>query len=372
MLNSIGVPPAARTPAADMLREVALAEVARHRPGPGRRDPDERLAPVVARRAPSHGSAPSPPRGADPREVRIREGSHLPILLILYVRGHELRAAARNPRGRPDLVPRRPDVHRDPRGARRRGDQGGASRPWRRGSRLGAAVLRGGSVLFFAANRSKRSLALDLKDARGKEALLRLVDGADVFAQSMRGGTAERQGLGEPRRCAAATSGSSTARSAHSARPARSRRSRDTTRSYRRSQACQHHRRAGPARAFAWEPRSSTSAPAYGPRSACSRRSSSAQPPADRPRCRRGPARHRALAGRVPADRNARERRGAGALRDGVSADRTVRGVRDGRWRADDRRGERRAVSPALRTARPSGARRRPALRHQPRPPRAS
>ena len=50
--------------------------------------------------------------------------------------------------------------------------------------------------MFFAANRSKRSLALDLKDERGKEALLRLVDGADVFAQSMRAGTAERQGLG--------------------------------------------------------------------------------------------------------------------------------------------------------------------------------
>ena len=50
--------------------------------------------------------------------------------------------------------------------------------------------------MFFAANRSKRSVALDLKDERGKEALLRLVDGADVFAQSMRAGTAEGLGLG--------------------------------------------------------------------------------------------------------------------------------------------------------------------------------
>jgi formyl-CoA transferase/CoA:oxalate CoA-transferase len=68
-----------------------------------------------------------------------------------------------------------------------RGDE---ARAW------GPPFFDGGSVLFFAANRSKRSLALDLKDARGKEALLRLVDGADVFAQSMRAGTAERQGLG--------------------------------------------------------------------------------------------------------------------------------------------------------------------------------
>jgi formyl-CoA transferase/CoA:oxalate CoA-transferase len=50
--------------------------------------------------------------------------------------------------------------------------------------------------MFFAANASKRSLALDLKDAAGMEALLRLVDRADVFVQSMRPGTAERLGLG--------------------------------------------------------------------------------------------------------------------------------------------------------------------------------
>jgi crotonobetainyl-CoA:carnitine CoA-transferase CaiB-like acyl-CoA transferase len=68
-----------------------------------------------------------------------------------------------------------------------RGDE---ARAW------GPPFFDGGSALFFAANRSKRSLALDLKDTRGREALLRLVDGADVFAQSMRAGTAERQGLG--------------------------------------------------------------------------------------------------------------------------------------------------------------------------------
>jgi crotonobetainyl-CoA:carnitine CoA-transferase CaiB-like acyl-CoA transferase len=60
----------------------------------------------------------------------------------------------------------------------------------------GPAFAAGGSVMFFAANRSKRSLALDFKDERGHEALLRLVDGADVFVQSLREGTAERLGLG--------------------------------------------------------------------------------------------------------------------------------------------------------------------------------
>ena len=68
-----------------------------------------------------------------------------------------------------------------------RGDE---ARAW------GPQFFDGGSVLFFAANASKRSLALDVKDARGKETLLRLVDGSDVFVQSMRAGTAERHGLG--------------------------------------------------------------------------------------------------------------------------------------------------------------------------------
>jgi crotonobetainyl-CoA:carnitine CoA-transferase CaiB-like acyl-CoA transferase len=68
-----------------------------------------------------------------------------------------------------------------------RGDE---ARAW------GPRFFDGGSVMFFAANRSKRSVALDLKDERGKEALLRLVDRADVFAQSMRAGTAESLGLG--------------------------------------------------------------------------------------------------------------------------------------------------------------------------------
>ena len=68
-----------------------------------------------------------------------------------------------------------------------RGDE---ARAW------GPQFFEGGSVMFFAANASKRSLALDVKTAGGMEALLRLVDRADVFVQSMRPGTAERLGLG--------------------------------------------------------------------------------------------------------------------------------------------------------------------------------
>jgi crotonobetainyl-CoA:carnitine CoA-transferase CaiB-like acyl-CoA transferase len=68
-----------------------------------------------------------------------------------------------------------------------RGDE---ARAW------GPSFFDGGSVMFFAANRSKRSLALDFKAEGGREVLLRLLDGADVFVQSLRAGTAERAGLG--------------------------------------------------------------------------------------------------------------------------------------------------------------------------------
>ncbi len=50
------------------------------------------------------------------------------------------------------------------------------------------------SVMFYAANLSKRSLALDVK--RGRDVLLRLVERADVFLQSLRPGTAQRLGFG--------------------------------------------------------------------------------------------------------------------------------------------------------------------------------
>jgi crotonobetainyl-CoA:carnitine CoA-transferase CaiB-like acyl-CoA transferase len=51
------------------------------------------------------------------------------------------------------------------------------------------------SPYWEAHNRGKRSLALNLKHAKGKEVFLRLVEGADVFLHNLRGGAVERLGL---------------------------------------------------------------------------------------------------------------------------------------------------------------------------------
>jgi crotonobetainyl-CoA:carnitine CoA-transferase CaiB-like acyl-CoA transferase len=50
---------------------------------------------------------------------------------------------------------------------------------------------------FISANRSKRSIALDLKQAAGLEVLKALARTADVFVQNFRPGAIERMGLGE-------------------------------------------------------------------------------------------------------------------------------------------------------------------------------
>jgi crotonobetainyl-CoA:carnitine CoA-transferase CaiB-like acyl-CoA transferase len=60
----------------------------------------------------------------------------------------------------------------------------------------GPPFLQGEGAMFLASNAGKRSLAVDLGDDRGREIVLRLVDGADVFLQSLRPGAAERHGLG--------------------------------------------------------------------------------------------------------------------------------------------------------------------------------
>ncbi len=49
---------------------------------------------------------------------------------------------------------------------------------------------------FASVNRNKRSIVLDLKQAAGRELLLRLVAGADVLVENYRAGVMERLGLG--------------------------------------------------------------------------------------------------------------------------------------------------------------------------------
>jgi formyl-CoA transferase/CoA:oxalate CoA-transferase len=71
-----------------------------------------------------------------------------------------------------------------------RPDTGDDGRAW------GPPFWNGESAMFLAVNAGKRSLAVSLSDERGREIVLRLADGADVFVQSLRPGLAERLGLG--------------------------------------------------------------------------------------------------------------------------------------------------------------------------------
>ena len=57
--------------------------------------------------------------------------------------------------------------------------------------------LGGVTSSFVSANRSKKSVVLDLKSDRGRALLDRLVGSADVFIQNFRPGTADRMGIGE-------------------------------------------------------------------------------------------------------------------------------------------------------------------------------
>jgi crotonobetainyl-CoA:carnitine CoA-transferase CaiB-like acyl-CoA transferase len=56
---------------------------------------------------------------------------------------------------------------------------------------------RGLSAAFLNNNRNKRSVALNLKDERGLEILMKLVARADVFVQNFRPGVVDRMGIGE-------------------------------------------------------------------------------------------------------------------------------------------------------------------------------
>ncbi|OCJ14430.1 racemase [Rhizobium sp. AC44/96] len=66
---------------------------------------------------------------------------------------------------------------------------------WQRHVSAGGATGNRINVSFLSLNRNKRSLAVDLKSAEGKEVLLELVKTADVFLQNYRPGVAKRLGV---------------------------------------------------------------------------------------------------------------------------------------------------------------------------------
>jgi CoA:oxalate CoA-transferase len=53
------------------------------------------------------------------------------------------------------------------------------------------------SLYFLSVNRNKRSITLNLKDEKGRQLLLKLVEGADVLVENNRAGVMDRLGLGK-------------------------------------------------------------------------------------------------------------------------------------------------------------------------------
>jgi crotonobetainyl-CoA:carnitine CoA-transferase CaiB-like acyl-CoA transferase len=72
-----------------------------------------------------------------------------------------------------------------------RPDTGDDARAW------GPPFWGGTGTMFLSVNAGKRSLALSLRDPRGRDVLLHLADEADVLLQSLRPGLAEELGFGE-------------------------------------------------------------------------------------------------------------------------------------------------------------------------------
>ncbi|WP_374565905.1 CaiB/BaiF CoA transferase family protein [Ideonella sp.] len=57
-------------------------------------------------------------------------------------------------------------------------------------------LLGSGAGFFGMFNRNKQSLAVDVKDARGREIVLKLAAGADVFSENFKAGTMDKLGFG--------------------------------------------------------------------------------------------------------------------------------------------------------------------------------
>jgi len=59
----------------------------------------------------------------------------------------------------------------------------------------GSALTAGNSPGFLVLNRNKRSITLDIRQPKGREIMLRLIDGADVLVHNMRRRVTEKLGL---------------------------------------------------------------------------------------------------------------------------------------------------------------------------------
>ena len=63
-------------------------------------------------------------------------------------------------------------------------------------SRLLPPLIEGMSARYLILNRNKKSIAIDLKAAKGREIFIRMIKGADVLLETFRPGVMERLGLG--------------------------------------------------------------------------------------------------------------------------------------------------------------------------------
>ena len=221
--------------------------------------------------------------------------------------------------------------------------------------------------MFLSANASKRSLACSLREPRGREALLRLVDGADVFLQSLRPGLAERLGLGpDELRAAEPASRLLLDRRVRQRRPAAGRarlRRADAgggrpdlddrgARTARRARRLLPHRSGHGHLGCSRDPR----------------RAARARDDRRGPPRRRLAVRDRSRLHRLPPRRLPRGRDGAARSRNRLPDDRALRGDPHARRRADGGGRERSPVRAPLWRARRGRPRDRPALPHEPRP----
>ena len=60
----------------------------------------------------------------------------------------------------------------------------------------GKSYVNGVSAFLLSANRNKRSLAIDLKNSKSRDVMLRLIDSADVVVENFRPGVLDRLGYG--------------------------------------------------------------------------------------------------------------------------------------------------------------------------------